>query len=115
MNSDATVEDDNIEYGNLTILLDDTNNIEKNKFIKNIECEKDLLLTEVNKNKKNREERKNKQIAYILKHNKIIDLSSIIVDMLDDKDLKLLYDKIVFNNRSAFKKIMEFLFYNNNQ
>ena len=106
-------EDDDIEYDKLSILLNDTNASEKKVFIENVVDRKDLLLSEINKNKILREDKRNKQVAYIIKKNKDIDLSSIIVDMLDDKDLKILYDKVVYNNRSVFKKIMEIL--TNNQ
>jgi len=111
-NTIINIDDDNIEYEKLSVLLDDTNNSEKNNFIKNIKNSKDLLLIEIDRNRQLREIKRNKQIAYILKHSvNTIDLSMIIVDMLEDTDLQILYDKIVYENRSIFKKLIEFLFY----
>jgi hypothetical protein len=106
-------DDDSVEYENLSAQLNDINDSEKNNFIKNVKTSKELLLLEINKNKILRENKRNKQITYILKHpTNTIDLSMIIVDMLEDKELQILYDKVVYENRSIFKKLIEFMFYN---
>lgn len=104
-------DNDELEFDKLSSLLNNVSDSEKNNFIKNIERSKELLLLEIDRNKQLREIKRNKQISYILKHSNSIDLSSIIVDMLEDKELQILYDKVVYENRSIFKKIIEFLFY----
>ena len=106
------IDDDNIEYDKLSILLNDIDKSEKNSFIKNAINNKELLINEINRNKVIRENNRLKQIKYINRHHKNIDLSSIIVDMLDDRELKILYDKCLYENRSFIKKIIEYLFYN---
>lgn len=113
LNNDIIDRDDSLSFDDLSKNIDLTIDSEKNSFIKLIQNNKDNLISEINKNNILREEKRNKQINYILKHNKDkIDLSNVIIDMLDDKELKILYDKVVYNNRPIIKKIIEFLFFN---
>jgi len=105
--------DDLIDYDKLNELLLNDISYKKESFIKNLDNNGKYFIQEKNINETKREKKRQEYIDYINNNtkNKLRnELSLIDIEMLEDKNLFILYDQIKYENRSFFKKIFEFLF-----